>query len=90
MRTYTSLKIVSQAEDENARVKVGQYEFEKARPKLTTIDNMAWLGEGIAYFKGGEYKGYHMLSEETFRLSIEEIVKTREFKKILKELNLPD
>ena len=71
------------------RIEIGDLEFSEAHviypvggdPRFPTD-----FGYGIAYFQGGEYKGYFSLPEEYAGLPLDEIIETDEFKEKYSEL----
>lgn len=88
MEPYGGVKVISRPEDEGRRIGVGQYEFQKSSTALPPPFGMeiGEFGDGISYFKGGKYIGYHTLPRDIFALSLEEIVETAEFKVILRKI----
>ena len=67
------------------RVKVGDLEVALAKPEHR-LGLLVDLGSGFAWFREGEYQGYHILPSGVANLPIAEVVKSKEFQDIYQEI----
>lgn len=62
----------------------GTWEFRPAQALVTALGTYASFGDGVAFYRNGVYRGYHMLPDSLATKPLQEAVATPEFQAIFR------